>query len=297
MDALDEFKKVLGFQELLIDICGINIFKEDYKYSYRAFIVLFFCAIYTVSLCYDIYVFWDDTFHILFCVTTTSSVIIGGSRILVLLLYYKQYRAIRQNSFDAYLQTGDTQWREEEILNKTTKIFVKCTKMYNILYVGLFLMSVMPTLIVYLVKNEMILPYGVTLPILDFKQTPGFQINYAVHCIYAIYGCIGTCGPQNVFLAMIFSIYTQSKILEDKFKSLGQMIECQETDGSDNSGKIKDKLIDVIRYHQKYIEFANSVEKHLNIEYLVEMVSYTLQITICMYVVYDEVSFFLFHNS
>lgn len=251
VSTVEILKKHLGRINAMGWLIGCDILTESFSVNSIRFYVAFGNMIYFLLLnFYSLYLYQKDLVSFFFLLVTLAGGIQGAIRFHTFIFYRANIR--------------DLASRSEKFLNnfktlKTDEIFEYWLIMSS--HVGLFffvLFSLCSLLIFcypivyYLIVGETILHFGFELPLIDWKTTSGYVLNF-LYCGIAIsefvVGSVTTCCLNICF---VFNAFGQLDVLKMLLEELDEMIIKNEKDK--NRLEIKKYIKMITDMHNELLE-------------------------------------------
>ncbi|XP_053699224.1 putative odorant receptor 83c [Sabethes cyaneus] len=283
--SLEELERIIYWQQWILKLTGIHIHSADFKFGFMTWITILTAAFFTGIHIVDMYLFREDLFNFTFVLVTFCYCAIGWARLWVGFKESKSISSLVSIAVAAH-RNGSVGGFEQNILNSFTKLLKQAVIIYTVLFLGGCTVCVLLPVVIYLWNGNVLLPFGVILPFVDSSTRTGYQINYIYQVICTLHFPPEVAATQNMYFVLVFNICIEYDMLVLKLSELDEMIN-NNIEGSLNDS-IHNKLVDIIRYHQRVNEFVSKLEELFSHQLFLEITIDALQIVFTLFVLHID---------
>lgn len=269
-------------------VVGVKPFDPNYHFNFLNCLVAFDIVIYVIINAYDIKLFWGPLQQVCYCIITW---IFGftGAMLLYTLMFKQPLMCMLVQRLYGFSDSFDRENDREEI-----EVYKKYGKLLNKLapytigfnrFCG-FVATFYP-IVIYLYSGKVILPYGFVIPGISYTENPGYAINYAFQSIEA-YLTTTTLMEASVQICLlfIFCAFFQIDLIIIKIRKFNILLQDETTE--DKTRKRLDKLVEIIKLHQNYQEYLQTLEEFYSNLSFVNLCCYTFHNVITLFVLVNQ---------
>ncbi|XP_005187726.1 odorant receptor 67d-like isoform X1 [Musca domestica] len=253
--------KIVRITKFCSDICGVNIYEDDYRINYRTFFVI---AVIGTSFSFLSYTMYDgygkegDWTILVQVISLAGGTLLQGFFVLILFLTKQEkYRFLLKECIILYekYEKMDSDYRV--YLNKGIHLlanFMKVCAFINFMLVlGMTFVTIFYNLIFG--TNETLV-YGYC-PWVSLETTGGLWTTNMVQALLIAVGGFGLYSGDMSVLTPISQIPTFKGIIQCKFRELNDLLD--DDHESEMAKKIKTlaALKDILQFHQTYLRFLD----------------------------------------
>uniref|UniRef100_A0A1I8MWE3 Odorant receptor n=1 Tax=Musca domestica TaxID=7370 RepID=A0A1I8MWE3_MUSDO len=277
------YDKTILFIKISSAVCGANVLSPAYRMNILTWIVIVCINLYYVFTGYTLYVNiyvekdWPNVLQVL---CYLGSAVQGYCKLLNAIHNKESLRFLDQELREIYLEYdqkhADYRYCLKTTIDRANK-FIKFMIIFQILISG-SLIGVAP--FYRLVFNQRIFVMQFLLPGVDPSTEYGYFVMNCMHCICIIFGSFGNFAADLFFFVVVSHVPMFKDILTCKFHDLNDLLEEEVADNenNNNNNRIKDVredfrslLIDIFKWHQRYLRFIAIVKENYFWVLLVEM--------------------------
>ncbi|XP_055522547.1 odorant receptor 67d-like [Wyeomyia smithii] len=284
-NSSQELERIIHWQQRILRLTGVNFFDDDFKINFRTLITTVMAICFTTVHITDMYIFRDDIFNFTFVLITLCYTCIGWIRLINGLKDSKPISSLVVTAVETH-RNASTGQRVQNILNSFVKLLKQAVVTYSVMFLGGCIMSAMLPIIVYLWSGEAILPFGIILPFVDSASQTGYIYNYIYQVLCIMYFPPQIATSQNMYFMLVFNICIEYELLMLKLAELDQMI--SNNSESNLNELIHDKLVEIVRCHQRINEFVSRFEELYSHQIFMEISCDALQIIVTLFVLHIE---------
>jgi hypothetical protein len=237
---------------LVAKFIGVNIFDSNYKVLNARFVTgfaLFFFS--TIINIYDIYLFRNDLVRSMFCMITLCSSVQCVTKYYSFLIKMGNCRELK-NRAEKFHQNFKT-IKSAEIFEKWMIIAAHVGAILTVMYFCALILIVSYPAIFLIFLNERVLPFGIELPMLDWKESwIGYGLNYFYHSLILTFFVFASIASIFVVICYLASLFAQFEMLSVLIADLNEL--ALKNGKGENNFVIKNALREIIKLHLELIE-------------------------------------------
>ncbi|XP_055612610.1 putative odorant receptor 83c [Uranotaenia lowii] len=279
--AAESFEAVLRWNQMLLEIFGINSYNPDFRMRLNTLALLLLASLFTAISVINLFLFRADSFAFIFVMVTLCFAVIGWSRVGYLLLDPSSFADVLNDAKRIYRDASQDP-STQQILLKYIAVLKRFAYIYaTAVVIGSVGTTLLP-FVVLLITGERTLPFGVLVPYTDVETENGYWINlfYQISCF--IWTPPGMVGTVNIYFALIFSICVKYDILMLKLDEFDELI--LSNSNENQRSKINDAIVEIVKYHMSLIAFVDKIESLFSPQMLIEINCSALQIIVALFV-------------
>ncbi|XP_065361809.1 odorant receptor 67d-like [Calliphora vicina] len=253
------YEKVFNFTRVISEICGADVVREDYKMTWVTWSLI---GLVNGAIAFTFYTMYvgvainNDWSEILKCLCMFCTGLQAYAK-LINGLKCKDKFCFLHNEINGIYSTYELKTKNYHKLLKQSISLVK--KLISILLGIVILVSIaiVGTPIFYMLffkERIFIMPF--LFPYIDYTTDFGYYFTSAVHVVCVFFGAFGNFVSDSWCFVFAAHIPLIKDILQAKFKELDTILEEEAPDAD----KVMDLLMDIFKWHQKYIVFCNTVK-------------------------------------
>ncbi|XP_073836823.1 odorant receptor 67d-like isoform X3 [Musca autumnalis] len=253
---------IVRITRICSDICGADVFDENYRVNFRTVLVFTVMCVSFVLLTYtmiDGYVKEGDWTILVQVFSLAGGTLLQGfCAFISFIVKQDKYRFLLRECYDIYetYERLDSDYRVH--LNQGLKLLANLMKICAFINLMLVLGMSSMTFLYNLIfdANETIV-YGF-IPGVSIETTHGLWLTNGVQASFITVGGFGLYATDMGILTPISQISTFKGILQCKFREINQIL-----DDDDYKSELERKrdvmvaLRDILKFHQKYLIFLN----------------------------------------
>jgi len=248
---LEMFRKLIERTNFVASVYGCGLFSPDFSvHSFKFYKFAVEMIFFYFINCYDLYLFSNDLVRFCFLLMTFAVALQAINKVYTL-VYLRSTMLNLCERVEKFLTNFNTD-KVEKIFDKWIMVSAHVFLITIIVFLGGILLIYIYPLIFYAIMGEKILHFGFELPIIDWRTTTGYILNFiyvgALGFIF-VPGMISTCFLNTVFIIMAFGQY---EVLNLLLLELNELITGNEN--GERSKEIKDQIRLIAQMHYELME-------------------------------------------
>ncbi|XP_061392896.1 odorant receptor 67d-like, partial [Musca vetustissima] len=245
----ESLRKIVRVTEFCSDVCGVNIYKDNYRINIRT---LFVIAVIGTSFAFLNYAMYDgytkegDWTILVQVVSLEGGTLLQDKYRFLLkecMVLYEKYEQ-RESDYRLYLNRG---------IRLLANFMKLCTFINVMLVVG---MSSVTVIYNFIFGTYETLVYGYC-PWIDIYTTEGLWITNSVQTMLIAVGGFGLFSGDMAVLTPISQIPTFKGVLQCKFREINDLLDEDYGTEGEKKAKTLAALKDILQFHQAYLTFLN----------------------------------------
>ncbi|XP_073836822.1 odorant receptor 67d-like isoform X2 [Musca autumnalis] len=250
---------IVRITRICSDICGADIFNENYRLNVRTVLVLTLICVSFAFLTYtmiDGYAAEGDWTILVQVFSLAGGTLLQGLCVFIcFIVKQNKSRFLLCECFDIYetYERLDSDYRVH--LNRGLKLLANLMKICAFINLMLVLgMSSMTFLYNFIFDASEMIVYGF-IPGLDIETTHGLWLTNVIQTSFITVGGFGLYAADMATLTPISQITTFKGILQCKFREINQILDDDYESELKRRRDILDALKGILKFHQKYLIF------------------------------------------
>lgn len=238
-------------------IMGLNFLSDDYKVLNRNLvgITLTNIIIFITSSFYSFKIYAGDMEKTVFCLVSFGFVIKATVKIKAFILNREKFKEIvhKIKGFHTIAASHDYQ----EIFMKYSRVCDIVMKFIDILFGFVATSTLLNPILIKILTNELVLPFGFELPFSDPTTTSGYAINYIFTLQIAYWAYLGFSAAESYNAVSIIPVFGAFDLL---FKMIVDLKKFNNEKDDEEMKERKNLLHEIIKTHQDLLDLIDELE-------------------------------------
>ncbi|XP_055841847.1 odorant receptor 67d-like [Episyrphus balteatus] len=283
----DRFNSLFKFCRKCSVIVGADIIDPNFRYNAVTWFVIMATNTFFVLTAYTIYIglYIDKDWVILLqALCMAGSAVQGFTKLYTVTTYKLIYREIYKEIDEVYKIYEQKHIQYKNALNNSTSMNIKFVKFIAALYLcaTIALLSVPHIYLIMYGKKIFVMQF--LIPGIDSKTNVGHVLMTIAHSICILMGAFGNFAGDVFFFLFVLQVPLYKNILRIKFEDLNDISTDTE---EDNSMKTLPLLRDILKWHQKYSDFTQTLSDVFFAVLFIQVFSTTFNIGLTIFITFS----------
>ncbi|XP_061399330.1 odorant receptor 67d-like [Musca vetustissima] len=258
----ERFEQIVRVTRFCADICGADVFDENYRVNIRTIFVISIIGSSFIFLGYTMvvgYIKEGDWTIIVQVISLGGGTLLQGlCTFVIYITNQKQYRFLLNECYDLYKKYEQMDSDYRVYLNKGVRLLTNFMKLCAFINLMLVLGMSSFTFLYNLIFNVQETIVYAFVPGLDIETTSGFWITSGMQVMFIAVGGFGLYSGDMAVLTPISQIPTFRGILQCKFREINDLLNDDYETERERTLKTMAALRGILQFHQKYLIFLKT---------------------------------------
>ncbi|XP_061391929.1 odorant receptor 67d-like [Musca vetustissima] len=258
----ERFEQIVRVTRFCADICGADVFDENYHVNIRTIFVISIIGSSFIFLGYTMvvgYIKEGDWTIIVQVISLGGGTLLQGlCTFVIYITNQKQYRFLLSECYDLYKKYEQMDSDYRVYLNKGLQLLANFMKLCAFINLMLVLGMSSFTFLYNLIFNVQETIVYAFVPGLDIETTSGFWITSGMQVMFIAVGGFGLYSGDMAVLTPISQIPTFRGILQCKFREINDLLNDDYETERERTLKTLAALRGILQFHQKYLIFLKT---------------------------------------